>query len=247
MSGYPDFNHWLQGQLTAHGFPCGVIDGRIGPVTLAALRAFEAANGLPVNGTADGDVIKALRAPAAIATPNEMAAIPDRDVEEEHPAEPAVTVANIWPRQRDVSAYYDKVGTDQTSVPIPFDMYLAWDKATRIRKITLHRKVADSAGRVFEKIAGLYSAPERAHLGLDLFGGSLNVRKMRGGSSWSMHSWGVAIDFDPIRNQLKWGAPKARLSQPDAVPFWQAWEAEGWLSLGRARDFDWMHVQAARL
>ncbi len=70
---------------------------------------------------------------------------------------------------------------------------------------------------------------------------------MRGGQSYSMHSWGIAIDFDPERNQLKWGRPRARLSHSDAAPFWDAWEAEGWVSLGRARNFDWMHVQAARL
>ena len=74
-----------------------------------------------------------------------------------------------------------------------------------------------------------------------------HVRKMRGGSSYSMHSWGIAIDFDPERNQLKWGKDRARLAQPDAVEFWRCWEAEGWVALGRARDYDWMHVQAARL
>jgi hypothetical protein len=62
-----------------------------------------------------------------------------------------------------------------------------------------------------------------------------------------MHSWGIALDFDPDRNQLSWGKPKALFSGVGYLPFWQAWEAEGWVSLGRKRDFDWMHVQAARL
>jgi hypothetical protein len=70
---------------------------------------------------------------------------------------------------------------------------------------------------------------------------------MRGGNSYSMHSWGIAIDFDPERNRLNWNSGEARLAKPDCIPFWQAWEAEGWVSLGRTRDFDWMHVQAARL
>lgn len=84
-------------------------------------------------------------------------------------------------------------------------------------------------------------------IGGNLFGGCYNCRKMKGGSSWSMHSWAIAIDFDPGRNQLKWSHLQARLAKPDAVRFWELWEAEGWLSLGRARDFDWMHIQAARL
>lgn len=244
---YPTFEHWLQGQLTAHGFPVGPIDGIVGDLTRAAIRAFEAANGLPVNGTADPLVVKALRAPAAVATPADMASIPDRDAEEEHPAEPAARSPQTWPRQRDVRSFYGEVGRHQTRVEVPFDMWLAWDKGVRIRHITLHEKVAASARRVLEDVSSIYTAPDRAALGIDLFGGSLNVRKMRGGSAWSMHSWGIAIDFDPIRNQLRWHAPKPRLSHSDAIAFWQAWEREGWLSLGRARDFDWMHVQAARL
>ncbi|MCA1748660.1 MAG: M15 family metallopeptidase [Sphingomonadales bacterium] len=70
---------------------------------------------------------------------------------------------------------------------------------------------------------------------------------MRGGSSWSMHSWGIAIDFDPANNQLRWGRDRARMAKPAYAPFLNAWESEGWISLGRERNFDWMHVQAARL
>ena len=116
-----------------------------------------------------------------------------------------------------------------------------------LKRMTLHEKVAPSALRVLERVTQLYSSSERASLGLDMFGGSLNVRRMRGGTSYSMHSWGIAIDFDPERNALSTKKPQARLSHPDAVPFWVAWESEGWLSLGRSRNFDFMHIQAARL
>jgi hypothetical protein len=37
------------------------------------------------------------------------------------------------------------------------------------------------------------------------------------------------------------------MAQPEYAPFLDLWEAEGFVSLGRARNFDWMHVQAARL
>ena len=43
-------------------------------------------------------------------------------------------------------------------------------------------------------------------LRLDVWGGCLNVRKMRGGTRNSMHSWGIALDYDPQNNQLKWVA-----------------------------------------
>lgn len=240
-----EFNQWLQSRLTAHGHATGGIDGVIGPVTLAALRAFQAARGLSVSGTADAATVAALRQTSSAVQPAVKAALPDRD------AAPAQeTFGNskvIWPRQAEVPGYFGAVGQNQTQIEIPFDMALAWDKGTRIRRMTLHRLVAPSALRVLERLAQVYSAPERAALGISLFGGSLNVRRMRGGNAYSMHSWGIAIDFDPERNQLNWSRPRARLSHDDALPFWAAWEAEGWLSLGRARDFDWMHVQAARL
>jgi hypothetical protein len=98
-----------------------------------------------------------------------------------------------------------------------------------------------------ERVANHYTDVQLRDMGLHLFGGSLNVRKMRGGKAYSMHSWGIAIDFDPMRNQLTWGRDRARLAKPDAVDFWKFWEQEGWVSLGRRKNFDHMHVQAAEL
>ncbi|WP_108482248.1 peptidoglycan-binding protein [Oceaniglobus ichthyenteri] len=233
------FSRWLQSRLTAHGYPCGQIDGIVGPITTAALRAFQRARGLIVTGTATPETVTSLRlSSTATVTP-----IPERNQDVPELDQPAP----VWPRQGDVQGFFGKVGERQTRVHVPWAMRLAWDKNVRISRITLHERVAASAERALQKIARTYSAVEISDLGLDLFGGSLNVRRMRGGTRYSMHSWGIAIDFDPERNQLRWTKPQARLSRPDAVPFWRAWEAEGWVSLGRARDFDWMHVQAARL
>tara|TARA_R110002020_G_scaffold467027_4_gene690226 strand:+ start:37741 stop:38448 length:708 start_codon:yes stop_codon:yes gene_type:complete len=233
------FEQWLQSRLTAHGYPCGLIDGDIGGKTIAALKAFQRGQGLPVSGEADSLTVEALRRSSSNA-PGQP----------ERPASQAAgkpSASGPWPHQNDVERYYGPVGTSQGRLDLPFPMKLAWDKRQTVTRITLHTKVIESAGRAFAAIAQNYSDRERRDLGLDLFGGSLNVRRMRGGSRYSMHSWGIAIDFDPERNQLKWGKPKARLSHADAAPFWEAWEREGWVSLGRDRNFDWMHVQAARL
>ncbi|MCB1809828.1 MAG: M15 family peptidase, partial [Candidatus Competibacteraceae bacterium] len=70
---------------------------------------------------------------------------------------------------------------------------------------------------------------------------------MRGGSNWSAHSWGIALDWDPEHNQLKWMHDQASLASSDYDDWWRFWEEEGWVSLGRSRNFDWMHVQAAKL
>jgi len=57
----------------------------------------------------------------------------------------------------------------------------------------------------------------------------------------------VALDWDPAHNQLNWGRGRASLAASSYDFWWQAWEEEGWVSLGRSRNYDWMHVQAARL
>jgi hypothetical protein len=159
-----------------------------------------------------------------------------------------ITPKNDWPRQQDCLKYFGKPGENQTKIQLPWDMYIAWDKKKVIKSFSCHEKVHDSMLRCLERIGDAYpDASVRRKLGIDLWGGCLNVRKMRGGSSWSMHSWGIAVDFDPDRNQLRWGRDKARLAKPDCELFWKIWEEEGWISLGRSRNFDWMHVQAARL
>jgi len=152
-----------------------------------------------------------------------------------------------WPRQSEVQKFYGKVGENQTSINVPagYPMHYAWDGNPQIRKITCHEKVAASLERILTKTFEVYG-PGLADIGLGLFGGCLCVRKMRGGSSWSMHSWGIAIDLDPDRNQLRWNKTRARFAQKVYEPFFMIVEGEGWTSLGRSRDYDWMHVQAAR-
>jgi hypothetical protein len=128
----------------------------------------------------------------------------------------------------------------------PWQMY--YDKKP-IKSMRIHKLVCASALRAMEQIWIAYGKNQKTmdDLGLSIFGGSYNFRLMRGGSRLSMHSWGIAIDFDPARNQLHWPQAKARLGRSDCTPFWEAWEKEGWVSLGRKKNYDWMHIQAARL
>jgi len=232
------FEQWLQSRLTSHGFPVGGIDGIIGKTTIAGIKAFQKSRNLTPTGKADEVTVAALRVSSSSGEP----VIQGRDELQQR-----TSTLSSFPRQRNVESFYGKVGTNQTRITPPWKMRLAWDKRRFIQKMTLHEKVADSASRAMQRVYSSYGDAGIKKLGLDLFGGSLNVRKMRGGSRYSMHSWGIAIDFDPERNQLRWKEPRARLSHDDAVPFWEAWEAEGWIALGRERNFDWMHVQAARL
>jgi hypothetical protein len=124
---------------------------------------------------------------------------------------------------------------------------LSWDLRTKTSKTSCHQKVSDSLMRILTRVKDIYGENNISDLRLDHFGGCYNERKIRNGDLWSMHSWGIAFDFDPRHNALKWGRNKATLSHPDYDDWWICWEEEGWISLGRKRNFDWMHVQAARL
>ena len=153
----------------------------------------------------------------------------------------------IWPKQNysELVKFYGEVGTNQTTLVLPYKMKLAWDLDTEISKITCNIKVKDSLERIFKKTLEHYGLQKIKELRLDVFGGCLNVRKMRGGSAWSMHSWGIAIDLDPDNNQLKWGKDKATFAKPEYDAFWKIVEDEGWTSLGRAKNMDYQHFQAA--
>lgn len=156
---------------------------------------------------------------------------------------------NQWPldREAELRAFYGEPGSQLVKLSLPYPLRLAWDLSTTVLSTQCHKKVAASLQKVLEQVVLYYGFDAVQQLRLDLYGGGFNLRAKRGGSSLSTHSWGIAFDFDPEHNQLKWNSSKAAFAGPDYAYWWQCWEDEGWVSLGRSRNFDWMHVQAARL
>ncbi len=71
------------------------------------------------------------------------------------------------------------------------------------------------------------------------------LEKKRGGTSWATHSWGIALVYNPERNALHMGCDKALFALPEYNKWWEIWEKEGWISLGRRKNYEWMHIQAA--
>ena len=156
---------------------------------------------------------------------------------------------NNWPNQdyNSMNEFFGPIGQNQEKLELPYPLVLAWDASSIVKKATCNVKVHKSLYSIFENTLKTYGLKEIKKLRLDNFGGCLNVRKMRGGSSWSIHSWGAAIDLDPDKNQLKWGKDKATFAKKEYEPFWKIVESEGWISLGRKKNYDWMHFQAALL
>lgn len=156
---------------------------------------------------------------------------------------------NAWPleREADLNAFYGKPSKNLVLLDLPYPLKLAWNTAQVVTRTQCNAKVKDSFAKVLGKVRRHYGLAGIQELRLDLYGGGFNPRDKRGGTSPSTHSWGIAFDFDPERNKLQWGRDRAAFARPEYEAWWRAWESEGWVSLGRARNFDWMHVQAARV
>jgi len=148
-------------------------------------------------------------------------------------------------RTADIIAKFGQPGdTSQfLSIKLPYPMRIAWDLKVTVNKITVHKAAAPALLDSFTEILSYYGLAEIQRLGIDIFGGCYNFRKMRGGNDWSVHSWALAIDLDPVRNPLKATAKTARFARPEYKPMIDIFERNGWYSLGRAKNYDWMHFQ----
>ncbi len=158
--------------------------------------------------------------------------------------------SKTWPSQTEVrsgKSIFGKPGDHLVTIQVPFPLKLSWEPKTSVNKITCHEQVADAITAIFQKTKDTYGLEKIATLGLDLYGGCYSNRTIIGGSSLSMHAFGIAIDLDPEHNGLNTHAPKARFSAQDYDVFWNIVESEGGVSLGRERDYDWMHFQFATL
>lgn len=129
------------------------------------------------------------------------------------------------------------------SIPLPYPMRLAWDKKTTVKFMRCHVKVSEKFQDIFWDILEHYGLPKIQELGIDLFGGCFNFRQMRGGSDYSRHSWGVAIDLDPERNKLKETSKTARFARPEYKAMIDIFYKHGFVSLGREKNYDWMHFE----
>jgi len=220
-----EVKQWQEFLLSA-GYKVPFVDGAFGPATEKETIKFQLKSGLKPDGVVGAK------------TWNFVTTVSNN-----------TPLSQKWPKQdyNSMVNFYGPVGENMTSLELPYAMKLAWDKNTTVKKITCHQKCAKAFYSIFEKTLKEYGEVEIKRLRLDLFGGCLNVRRVRGGSNWSTHSWGCSIDLDPDRNQLKWGKDRAEMAKPIYEPFWKFVEGEGMLSLGRARNYDYQHFQAAYL
>lgn len=130
-----------------------------------------------------------------------------------------------------------------TTIVTPFPLRIAWDTDSTTTRVTCHKLIADRLLSVFKDLLAHYGHAKIKELGIDLYGGCFNYRKMRGGSSWSKHAWGIAVDLDPARNTLKETSATARFARPEYKPMIDIFYKHGFISLGMEKNYDWMHFE----
>jgi D-alanyl-D-alanine carboxypeptidase len=131
---------------------------------------------------------------------------------------------------------------------LPYPMRIAWDKKVIINKLYCHKKIATPLQAVFTELLNKYGLAHIQHLGIDLFGGLYNYRKMRGSTTrWSRHSWAIAIDLDPDRNGLHTKKPKAQFSKSEYKTMIDIFYKNGFVGYGPEKDYDWMHFEYAKI
>ncbi len=256
----------LQTELKDRGFYNGPISGIVGPLTRDSILNFVRSRSAEVDPGVIRSVSVQIRTNAAIQLifkdlgfysgtidgrvgPEMRFATEqwqNRQRQTHLPARSA-PVNNRWPNRAQLESFYGSPGTGHTLLNIPFPMRIAWNTSQTVNRVTVHSKCADSLDRILKEILQVYGYDELRKLGLDLFGGIYNNRPIRGGSVPSVHSYAAAIDLDPERNQLRWGSDRAVFAKPVYSKMIDAFDREGWVSLGRERGFDWMHFQASVL
>lgn len=249
-------NKTLQTFLKTGGYYTGTIDGIFGPMSYAAARAALRAANVNAGLWDNARVFIALNQ-LFLNKVNDAGLIVDgvygqktSDALYIYNTTQLQTIQNFWPRQADVRAQtsmFGKPGTSQALAKMPYTLYGDYQRKIKVNEFQCHSKVKTSLERIFQRTLDYYGPTKIRTLNLDIWSGCFNYRSTVGSSSLSMHAWGIAVDMDAAHNDLNDSNTEAAFAKPVYAPFINFWEAEGWINLGRARNYDWMHFQAARL
>ena len=152
-----------------------------------------------------------------------------------------------FPTQANVEAFYGPHGVEDGFTPptkkikLPFPIYIDGKEVTVLKP---HVKCADSLQGVFNWLSEALPTTElRNAAGITIYDGIYNPRKMRGGNSWAMHSWAIAIDLNAAQNGNTDHWPTVAV-MPLIVM--ECFAKEGWTSAGAFWSRDAMHFQATR-
>lgn len=158
---------------------------------------------------------------------------------------PSISIIKCWnPSTAQFRALYGREGENQGMVASPYPLVLDWDLDTTVHRFSAHERLVPRIQSAMQEVLAHYGLPAIERLYLNRFGGCLNVRPKRGGTTPSVHSWGAALDWYPTNNRLKQDHSTAVFARQDYTAWFEIWAKWGFMSLGKCFDFDWMHLQA---
>jgi hypothetical protein len=142
---------------------------------------------------------------------------------------------NPWPKSDEASLqrFYGDPGDESNLVKFTFPPGFLLYGETPISTHRCHKKVKESLETILSKI-GQY---------VQDYDGCFNFRKMRGGSLYSLHARGAAIDLCASTNGNKTHWPTAATMPLEVM---EEFSREGWLCAGAFWSRDAMHSQATQ-
>lgn len=148
---------------------------------------------------------------------------------------------NPWPSQDQASlrAFYGEPGDESNLVPITFPYPMFYD-GKAVRTTRCHKKVLLPLMRILTAIGKQFEAHPDICDEAEDYGGVFNFRLKRGGSTYSLHAWGAAIDLDADDNTFKDHWP---MQADMPLEIMEAFAREGAISAGAFWGYDAMHFQ----
>ena len=222
---------FMQLQLKQMLLYTGSVDGIIGVKTMKAIRQYTKANDQESRGVSVdwASLRKALG----------LDSLKDRESNTEIPVDVQADLIRVYGSVHSIQSH------SLVRCRLPYPMKLAWKPSVTISSFSCHKDVKDDLEAIFNDILEYYGLEKIKELKLDLFGGCYNKRKIRGGSRWSTHAFGIAVDIAPQYNQLHYNKDKALFARPEYDKYWEIVAKHNFYSLGKEKNYDYMHIQRA--
>jgi hypothetical protein len=137
----------------------------------------------------------------------------------------------------DIRRVYGSAGDESNLVRFTFPYPMKLYGETPIENHRCHKYVKDDLEAIFQEIYETFGMDYIRKHHLDHYDGCFNYRNTRGGSSFSHHAWGIAIDIAADINGNHTRKPEADMPWEVVEIF----EKHGWKSGLRAWGRDGMH------
>lgn len=151
---------------------------------------------------------------------------------------------NPWPEadQASLRAFYGQPGDESNLVSITFPFPMFYD-GKRVNTTRVHKKCAASLLRILTAIGTKYHGTPDVIEEAEDYGGCFNFRLKRGGSTYSLHAFGAAIDLDADDNTFRDSWP---MQADMPLEIMECFAREGWKSAGAFWGYDGMHFEATK-